>query len=286
MNENRGSTEALVGSVLSRGEYLPFLARHVQQIGIRVGHDVLVLSLDANSGNVSLQVSDASLDLRPIFWVECDELSIESALRNRTNVSGLRIRTGPMGQVVHPRIEQLILRCFQPPPYPADDREELIYPALFGFVSPTIRWQSSQGMLKVLQYTDQNGTFCVSSGFSDPWAFKAAEIYDHSASGAGYELVIKESHPRIVSEFVQWVQYVQNSGSDILPGNWLEYEEGKDIPGTNVAGFLVIRPNSFRPQFPVGSWQAFWHLLVSVSSSQLSLAKRTDVFSVASQLAF
>ena len=208
---------------------------------------------------------------------------MKSAVDEGRDVSYTVVRTGPMGQVVHPRVEQILIRCFQVPPFPIDDREELIYPALFDFSPPQIVWQSQRNPLRVLHYGNpsRDASFCVSSGLSDPWVWQRAEIYDERVSGAGYELVIKTSDPAVIGEFSSWVEYIEQSGAHILPGNWLEYKEGKLIPGTNVAGFLVVRPTTFLAHFPVGALTAHWHSLIPVSSTQLDLAKRTDVFQVA-----
>jgi hypothetical protein len=81
--------------------------------------------------------------------------------------------------------------------------------------------------------------------------------------------------------FSSWVQYIEQSQTHIVPGNWLEYSKGKQIPETDIAGFLVVRPISFLAEFPIGSSVAFWHSLVPVSAADLHRAKNTDVFQVA-----
>jgi hypothetical protein len=270
----------LLAQLLSHSPYTYFLSRHVDRVGVRVDGVTMLVALDAQSGEVSLQVCDDHV--RPVFWVACSFSSLKSAVDQGHGVNDLTIRTGPMGQVVHPRVEQILLRCFQASPFPIDDREELIYPALFGFSPPRIVWQSQRNLLRVLHYVASNGvSFCVSSGLSEPWAWQPAEIYDEKVSGAGYELVVKTSESAVIDEFSSWVQYIEQSGAHLLPGNWLEYKEGKKIPGTNIAGFLVVRPTTFIDHFPVGELTAHWHSLVPASPTQLDLAKRTDVFQVA-----
>lgn len=283
MTDKSSLVGGLLSQLLSRAAYVYFLARHVAQVGVRVDGVVMLLDLNARTGEVSVTLCELEDQARPTLWVECALSELESAARDGTSVTGLVIRTGPMGQVVHPRAEQLLIRCFQAPPYPIDDREELIYPALFGFEPPRIVWESRQTLLRVLHYEDSasGSSFCVSSGLSEPWAWQPAEIYDQGVSGAGYELVVKTLEPAVVKEFSGWVQYVEQSESHLLPGNWLEYEAGKLIPGTNLAGFLVVKPTSFLPDFPVGSSNAHWHSLVPVSLAQLDHAKRSDVFQVA-----
>ena len=276
---------ALIGDLLSqqmsRSPYTYFLSRHIDRISVRVDSVTMLLVLDSQSGEVSLQASDDQA--HPMLLVECGFSSLKSAFDRGIGVSDLVIRTGTMGQVVHPRIEQILLRCFQVPPFPTDDREELINPALFGFSPPRIVWQSQRNLLRVLHYGAANNaaSYCISSGLSEPSAWQPAEIYDDNVSGAGYELVIKTSEPAVIGEFSGWVQYIEQSGSHLLPGNWLEYDKGKLIPGTHIAGFLVVKPTTFCDCFPVGESTAHWHTLIPVSMSQLDLAKRTNVFQVA-----
>ena len=191
-----------------------------------------------------------------------------------------------MGQTVHPRVEQILLRCFQASPFPLDDREGLIYPALFGFSPPRIVWNSQRTLLRVLHYRNcsRDSSFCVTSGLSEPGAWQPADSYDEYVPGAGYELVVKACETPVIVEFASWVEYVEQSKAHLLPGNWLEYKAGNLIPGTNVAGFLVVRPTAFLAHFPVGASIAHWHELIPVSSTQLELAKRTDVFHVANMI--
>jgi hypothetical protein len=64
----------------------------------------------------------------------------------------------------------------------------------------------------------------------------------------------------------------------------LEYQEGKLIPGTNFAGFLVVRPTKFLDRFPVGELASYWHNLIPVDRTHLESAKRTNVYTVAAML--
>jgi hypothetical protein len=274
--------------LLRRTDYVYFLARHVTQIGIRVNDQAFLLGLDASSREISLKICDEPNLTRPAFWVECDLGALESAVREEKSVSELVVRTGPLGQVVHPRVEQLLLRCFEAPPYPIDDRESLVYASLFGFSEPHVLWESKRQLLRVLQYRqdERAAAYCVTSGISEPWAWQPAHIYGSEVSGAGYELVIKSNIQPVIREFVSWAQYIEDTGAHLLPGNWLEFEQGKIIPGTNIAGFLVVKPTSFLPYFPTGSSIANWHSLVPVASRELKLAKETDAFHVADMVPY
>ena len=273
----------LLAQLLSHNPYTYLLARHVNQIGVRLTSGTLLLDLNQQTGAASLQICKAPDRAQPYFWVECGFDSLEMSSNSGMGGSDVVVRTGPLGQRVHPRVEQILIRCFQSPPFPPEDREEIVFPALFGFAAPRTVWQSRNNQLRVLQYrsSDRKSSFCVSSGFSAPWTWPPAEIYDDRGSGAGYELVLKTSKEAIVCEFASWVQHVEQSKSNLLPGNWLEYLDGKAIPGTEVAGFLVSRPISFMTTFPVGSSVAHWHSLVPVTASELALAKRTNVHEVA-----
>ena len=91
---------------------------------------------------------------------------------------------------------------------------------------------------------------------------------------------MKATDAALIREFSSWVGYVELSNAHLLPGNWLEYEAGQLIPGTNVAGFLVARPTTFLDRFPVGAACAYWHSLVPVSLPLLNLAKQTNALQV------
>lgn len=285
MTYTREQAGGLLAEVLKRSDYTGLAARRIRNVEIHVDREVFLLDLDAASRKVTVQPieSTSQADSR----VDCEGRDLANALAGGCNVAELTIRTGPEGQVVHPRVERLLLRCFECPPFPIDDREELILPALFGFEPPQLRWESQQNLLRVLQYQDaRSGSFVVSSGLSEPWAWRPAEIYDESVSGAGYELVVKTNDPRIAGEFTGWLKYIERSESHILPGNWLEFEGGATIPGTDVAGFLVVRPLSFLPDFPVGGLRAYWHQLLPVDTAQLEAAKRISVFAVAESIEY
>jgi hypothetical protein len=284
LSTNRLPVGDLLHKILSRTQYLQFLARHVQEVGIIVEAEVFLLTLDQASATIVLSVCENISSLDPTFWVECNARSLDLAVGNNTNVAEMVIRTGTAGQTLHPRIEQILLRCFQYPPFPIDDREELIYASIFGFGSPHMLWESHDPMLKVLQYRSLSQTYCVSSGLSEPWSFAPANVYDERASGAGYELAMKNSDPAIVKEFVLWVRHIEQTGSHIVPGNWLEYENEKLVPGTEIAGFLVVWPTDFPIDFPVGSLEAHWHLLIPVTLPLLIMAKQTNVFEVAEMI--
>ncbi len=183
----------LLSQLFSRSPYTYFLGRHVSQVGLRVGAVAMLLNLNDQSDEVSLQayVPDRAC---PTFWGECNLAALELAVKEGRSVSDVVIRTGPKGQVVHPRVEQILLRCFQVPPFPINDREDLIYPALFCFSTPLNVRDSKTILLRVLQYSSPHTSFSASSGLSDPSAWQPAEIYDEHVSGAGYEVVMKSSH--------------------------------------------------------------------------------------------
>jgi len=274
----------LLAQLLSNSAYTRFLARHVSVVGVRIEDLVFILELDSESGEVSLRLGQGN-DCSPVFWVTLKIEALEAAINQSKGIREITIVTGVMGQVVHPRVEQILIRCFEFPPYPKPDREDLIFPALFGFESPHVVWESKQSGLRVLRYRNSIGTeHCVSSGFSESNQWKPADIYNEGVSGAGYELFIKVSDPRVISEFVSWVKYVEETKSHLLPGNWLEYQSGKLIPNTNIAGFLIFLSASFEPEFPVEGSVAYFHKLLPVDASQLDLARRTQVLQVAERI--
>jgi hypothetical protein len=245
------------------------------------------MDVDSASGDVAVTVAEDGRPSSPGFHVDIDLARVREAVTAQRSLQEVVVRTGPSGTNLHPRIERLLLRCFDVPPYPLDDRDELIYPALFGFDESLTLWRSARSMLRVVRFQRASTALanpCVSTGLSEPWVWQPAEIYKCPVAGAGYELVVLNADQLLASEFSAWVRYVEESHAHILPGNWLEYDKGQSIPGTNVAGFLVVRPERVPESFPVGDSVAYWHELIPVGASALQKAKATDVFQVAAEV--
>lgn len=277
---------SLISKVLMQGAHLEFLQCQIGHLGIRIEQASFVLDLSGNSGEFALKPATESDSYRCPLWVELNRSQLESAANTKSSVQGVVLHTGEKGQVVHPRVEQLVLRCFEAPPFPLDDREELIYGAIFGFTDPVLIWESSESLLRVLSFSPPRGRPCVvvSSGLSEPWALEPAEIYPENASGAGYELMIETSNEIVGREFASWVRYVEQTNQHILPGNWLEFENEAGIPGLDIFGFIVVTPVDVPSGFPVGDALVKWHELIPVNKAQLITAKNSDVFSVAEKI--
>ena len=77
MTESTTLVGGLLSQMLSHSPYTYFLARHVSLVGVSVGPVVMLLNLDAQSGEVSLHVCDEPDHAGPLFWVECDLSSLD-----------------------------------------------------------------------------------------------------------------------------------------------------------------------------------------------------------------
>lgn len=271
----------MLSCILGRSPYPILVFRHIRQLGIHVGDNAFSFTIEGRTA--TLKVVDGKFAEPDMpFWLELDVGILESALRESSSVQPATVQTGRDGLTCDPRIMRLLLRCLEVPPFPLDDREELIYPALFGFAEPQIVWESNESLLRVLRFGESG--FVVSSGFTEPWSFEPAEIYKDGCAGAGYELLLKCSNPALIEEFTDWVRYVERTQQHLLPGNWLELEGGVSIPNTDFYGFIVVEASITPSDFIVGDARATLHQLLPVTADQLRAAKAGKVFQVAEEL--
>lgn len=124
---------------------------------------------------------------------------------------------------------------------------------------------------------------CVSSGLTGPGFGNRG--YGDPLLGLGYELalVTEPGEGVLLRQFVDWLDYLRLADEDILPLNWLEYQEAV-IPGTTVSGFLVLSPAALPPQFPVAHRTAYLNVLLPVNRAELREAKVHGVPTVAQTL--
>lgn len=266
-------------AVLQRSSYFEFVTLHLHRLGIRVDSETYVLTVSEEKQELSLErCTEDTLCESPLV-VELKQIDLAFASHNAVSVCPLVVRTGASGQIVYPQIEQLVLRTFQMPPFPEEDLEDLIYPALFGFDLPEIIWQSNSKSLRVLQYRNSVGQeTTVSLGLSNRGREQPAT--DESAL-VRYELALKSNSQVVAREFSSWVKYVHDTGHDILIGEWLEFEGEKTIPSTNIAGFLVVPPDTIPASFPAGENNVSWHELIPVHRKELDAAKQIGVLQAA-----
>lgn len=280
----------LLGGALLESAYLPFAVRHAARIGIRVDGFRFLLESEGEDGDVSLTARAAEEELSPDDWVDLDVAALEALAAGKppTGIAVMRANASEKASTAEPRdprVDQLIEKAFMPRPYPLADRLELIYPALFGFETPERLWHSPQSGLEVLTFAGPP-TIAASLGLSTPGAFTTAASYaeDDAPAGAGYELAVRTSDLQVLNEFVGWVRYVEHRQTNLLPGEWLEYAGGKGIAGTDYIGFVVDRPQSLPPYFPVADREAYWHVLIPVTVAELAFAKEYGVLKLVEQL--
>jgi hypothetical protein len=268
-------TVAVLSDVVHRSGYLCLLGVQPQQIGIRVDGETFLLNVKDGQASVSLHGQSSDKAATPLYWIECSRSALEAARNSGKTVEGLAIKPGVAGKSIHPIMERVSRRFFEAPPFPLDDRDELIYPALLGITSsPTVFWESKRNVLRILRY----GPYLVTSGLSEPW-FRTPQLFSsEKVSGIGYELLTKSTDSKVEKEFTSWVEHVERGGEDIAPGNWLEFEAIATIPKGEMAGFLVVAPLDLPPQFPVGTSQAYWHQLVPITGLELEAAKCYSAF--------
>jgi len=99
----------------------------------------------------------------------------------------------------------------------------------------------------------------------------ALKLEEGKISGYGYELLMfaKQDDLELVREFVDWVKHVDDSGSHIYQGQYLEYGEGVTIQGTNMAGFIILNPLGFPYTIPVSNGGGTLSMFVGVTQKEI-----------------
>jgi hypothetical protein len=287
---DRDAVVRALQAILPRSPHFPFFWRRATQFGISTGREGLLVNLDFASQAIDFEyVADPRASSSPL-WLETKERDLQAFAAAAQPIPSLKV-VRPAASDLPPSMERLLLRVFSPPgaPAPVSDREDLIYEALFGAREPQQLWKADDLPVQVLFYPDAvDGLHAyVTSGLSDPELGPPAPVQAETLppSGFGYEMILFDEKPLslLAGQFVAWVRYVCRTREHIVPGNWLEYEEG-GLPGTALAGFLIVPPVTIPRTFPVGSGEAQWSLLLGATAEELDLAKRTRVMEVAQKL--
>jgi hypothetical protein len=277
--------------ILPRSPHFPLLFRRATQFGISTGREGLLVNLDFAQQAIDFQHVPDVAEARAPLWIELRERELLAFASDARPIPTLKVVRPPSSADLLPSIERLLLRVFTPPgtPTPVTDREDLVYDALFGPREPQQLWKSDDLPVQVLFYPEAvNGLHAyVTSGFSDPELGPPAPVQAAALppSGFGYEMILLDEQPLslLAGQFVAWTRYVCSTREHIVPGNWLEYSEG-GLPGTTLAGFLIVPPVTLPRSFPVGPGEAQWSLLLGATAEELDLAKRTRVMEVAQKL--
>ncbi len=163
------------------------------------------------------------------------------------------------GKSVRHGTEPLVLRCFcSSPPYPMQDIESIIYPAMFA-ASGHLLWSSTS--VSAIAYPNNGGgpTTLVSLGLNrHPTPYELM-----MPVGTGERILQKE--------FVGWVEHF-STGSKPRIGEWLDYNTSK-LPGTNLAGFIVTKPRLIPERIPFKDTDFEFCQLLGVTAAELQFAK-------------
>lgn len=262
----------LLAKILERTEFPYFVLRLAPYVEIVVDEASLLLVWDVLEGEPLLAMKSPGDPVEVSVRVEMTRANLIKAIRTRGEVKGLVVEPGVPGKRLPNTIKCLAERCFAVPPFDCTDRDELVYPALFGTTTRQQVWESPTGSIRVFCYpiAGEGKVHCVSSGLSN------CLMQYGTGSGkdpVGYELIAILDSIESVQEFCSWVSYLVQGGSDILPDERLICRSGQTIPGTEYAGFLVTRPHTVLPCFPVGSRLASWHYLVPATQAELRAAE-------------
>jgi hypothetical protein len=287
---NRDAVVKALQTILPRSPHFPLLFRRATRFGLSTGVEGLAVDLDFARGSVDFEyVGEPTPDRAPL-WLEVRERDLLAFASDAKPLPRPKI-VRPAGSDAPPELERLLLRVFTAPgtPTPVSDREDLVYPALFGTRPAQQLWKAEDLPVQVLFYPEavEGRHAYVTSGFSNPELGPPATPPDDvPPSGFGYEMILFEEEQALgplAGQFVAWVRYVCRSREHVVRGNWLEYAEG-GLPGTVLAGFLIVPPVTIPRTFPVGTGQAQWSLLLGATAEELALAKQTRVMDVAQKL--
>lgn len=303
------STRAdVLEKVLEGSPYFQFLYKNASEIGFEFengcelvlltgrineeeNHLAAALGLSKyNHGIVDIQTFESSEKVEAEIWVRLDEQELISLSINGQSVTKLSFASSNKGEVLHPSVEKILQRIFMPlspNKYPLEDRVELVYGGLFGFIEPSVIWGNKQSDLFVFKYPRayKGLDAFITSGFSNP-NLPSSQIKstDLKISGYGYELIIfaKPDEEVLKKELISWAQYVDNGNGHIYPGQYLEYKEG-NIPQTDISGFIIVPPIDFPEFIPVSDGYARLNVLIGVTSKELAIVKQEDVYTIADE---
>ena len=286
---SRDATAEAIHATLTNSDYFPYLFRTANMIGFRFDEEAMVVSFDLAREAMDLDYFPDYRQCSPELWVILSETDLQEAAQESLPLRGVKLETSDEGQVLHPTVERILLRCLSgSPPYPLEDRDELVYGALFGFEDPDIVWISEAADVEVQRFVlPTSGQIALAtSGLSDPGRVARGASDDSDRHPSGYELLIllESSNDILERQFCGWVEYQESTGKSLLLGQYLGYDEGA-IPGTGLGGFLIVPPESFPPTFPVVDGRADWHLFLGVTPEELEEAKEHGVSTVTDLLA-
>lgn len=186
------------------------------------------------------------------------------------------------------------------------EREEQVYPRLFGDLGPGIypfsladftdvfkqdadpRW----GTIGVFECSNSQGTFhYVTSGLTNPWDDDAPGPPD-SDSGLGVEFVLNSTvrHPSIIKAVQRIGMYELLLAYDRYPGRErLSIGDriplgGPLVPGARVTHLVTAWPTQLPSEFSIQSGQAALVQLIGITPDELEFAKKFGSSALLEQL--
>jgi len=278
--------------VMSRSPYFEYLYRNINMIGFNIDNSRNNILFTKEGNNLSIKKIEKDSNIQPELWVEIDANELKKLEKKYKSLTKLKIYTSSKGNVLHPKVETIIQRIFMPPKnnkYPIEDVIELVYGGLVGFQEPRVVWRSEKKQLYVLKYKNALNELdlYITYGFTSPQLEPSAlKLEAGKISGYGYELLMfaQEDDVELIKEFIDWVKYVDDTGSHIYQGQYLEYGEGVTIKGTNVAGFIILNPLGYPYTIPVSDGFGTLNMFVGVTQKELQVSKQIDIYEVADKL--
>ncbi|MBU3185941.1 suppressor of fused domain protein [Clostridium estertheticum] len=288
---SRNTVEELK-KVMDKSPYFEYLYRNISIIGFNIINDNYNVLLIYKDNNISIEVAEKSSDIEPELWVEIDANELEELAVKNKPLTKFKIYTSNRGQILNEKIETIIQRMFMPPKdnkYPLEDIINLVYGGLLEFQEPRVAWRSDKKQLYVLKYKNifDGLDLYITYGFTSPDLQPSAlKLEQGKISGYGYELLMfaKQDDLELIKEFVDWVKGVDDTGNHIYQGQYLEYGEGVTIPGTDIAGFIILNPMGFPYTIPVSDGFGALNMFVGVTEKELKVVKQSDIYKVAQNL--
>ncbi|MPQ31921.1 hypothetical protein E4V42_10815 [Clostridium estertheticum] len=288
---SRNTVEELK-KVMDKSPYFEYLYRNISIIGFNIINDNYNVLLIYKDNNISIEVAEKSSDIEPELWVEIDANELEELAVKNKPLTKFKIYTSNRGQILNEKIETIIQRMFMPPKdnkYPLEDIINLVYGGLLEFQEPRVAWRSDKKQLYVLKYKNifDGLDLYITYGFTSPDLQPSAlKLEQGKISGYGYELLMfaKQDDLELIKEFVDWVKGVDDTGNHIYQGQYLEYGEGVTIPGTDIAGFIILNPMGFPYTIPVSDGFGALNMFVGVTEKELKVVKQSDIYEVAQNL--
>lgn len=282
---------SILRKTMIKSMYFEFFCRNVNIIGFRFSDSEEYLFIKEKN---QVSIEKASLDnaIKAELWVELDKEELYNFELKGNQISKLKIYTGQKGQILNPQVEMIIQRIFMPPKngkYPIEDLLDLVYGGLFNFQEPRVVWRSQKKSLYVLKYKQvyDYSDLYITYGFTNPDLNSSAlKLDEGKISRYGYEMMIfaKEDDKELISEFIDWVKYVDDTENHIYQGQYLEYGDGVKLPNSDIAGFIILNPLGLPYTIPVADGYSTLSMFMGITEEELREVKQKGIYEIAEKL--